>query len=138
MVRKNRYLPLVLLWVGLLWPIQSSLSLSAGAGGIWVYPRQVDLDGLQAGKTTLQEVWLVNVSGRSVEVQAEPTCGCTIPDFSRTVLPMIGAVRFQVQVDTTGISPGVHGRVVRLRFRAGGEEWREDILLRLHVSRSEL
>lgn len=80
----------------------------------------------------------MNVSGRSVEVQAEPTCGCTIPNFSRAVLPMIGVVRFQVRVDTTGISLGVHRRVVRLRYRSGGEEWMEDILLRLHVSRSEL
>lgn len=57
MVRKNRYLPLILLWVGLLWLIQGSLSVGAGTHGIWVYPRQVDIDGLQAGKTALQEVW---------------------------------------------------------------------------------
>lgn len=138
MVKKSRYLPLVLLWVGILWLIQSSLSLSAGAHGVWISPRRADLGGLQAGKAVLQEVWWVNVSGRRVEVQVEPTCGCTVPDFSRATLPRLGVVRFRIQVDTAGMSPGVHGRIVRLRFRADGEEWREDILLRLHVPPSDI
>ncbi|MGQ9880060.1 MAG: hypothetical protein ACUVSV_04245 [Armatimonadota bacterium] len=115
--------------------MQSSLMVGAGAHGVWISPRQADLEGLEAGKTASQDVWLVNLSGRRVEVQVEPTCGCTVPDFSRATLPRLGTVRFQIQVDTVGMPPGIHRRVVRLRFRSGGEEWREDILLRLHVPR---
>ena len=138
MAKRKQYLPLTLLWVGVLWLIQSSLSLCAGAHGVWISPRQVDLESLEAGKTASQEVWLVNLSGQRVKVQVEPSCGCTVPDFSHTTLSRLGAVRFRIQVDTAGMSPGVHGRVVRLRFRSGGEEGREDILLRLHVPRLDI
>lgn len=129
----QRWMALVLMWIGVLWLLQSELASFGGEYGVRVFPQRVDWGSIEAGRRYTQAVTILNLSGRSVEVVVEPSCGCTVADLSRARLLPLGWYRFRVEVDTSGMGSGVHGRVVRLRFMAGDRVWHEDVLFRFSV-----
>lgn len=132
-MRRKRWIPLVLIWLGIIWLVQMGVAQAGGAHGVWVVGKRMDLGVLSASEGARAAVTLVNLSVRVLEVEAMPSCGCTVLEQPRFVLGAFGWRRVPVRVDTAGMGVGVHGKVLRLRFRRGEEEWREDVLLRFTV-----
>lgn len=132
-MRRKRWIPLVLIWLGIIWLVQTGVAQAGGAHGVWVIGKRIDLGVLSAGEEVQTAVSVVNLSVRGLEVEAMPSCGCTVPEEPRFVLGAFGWRRVPVRVDTAGMGAGVYGKVLRLRFRRGEEEWQEDVLLRFTV-----
>ncbi len=132
-MRRKRWLPLMVIWLGVLWLLQSMVSLTADEHGMLVTPQRVDLGSIPAGESRSRVVTMLNMSRGWVDVEVEPSCGCTVADLSRDEMSPWRVRRFTVQINTEGMAPGVYGRVVRLRFRRSDEHWKQEILFRFSV-----
>jgi len=126
----------VLIWLGVTWLVQMSMAQAGGYHGVWVVGKRQDMGVLTSGEVAQTAVRVVNLSVRGLEVEAMPSCGCTVLEESRFVLGAFGWKHVPVRVETAGMEAGVHGKVLRLRFRRGREEWQEDVLLRFTVHKA--
>lgn len=127
---RKRWLPLVVIWVGILWLAQSMISEQHG---VLLLPQKADLGSIPTGTARSVKIALINLSARQLDVNVEPSCGCTVAELSEGVLEPLQLRRFAVQVGTDGMIPGVHKRVVRLRFRRGDAQWTQEIWFRFRV-----
>lgn len=130
---RKRWMPLVLLWLGVIWLLQVGLAQVGDSRGVWIVGKRMDLGVLSPGEVVQTAVTLVNLSVRGLEVEAMPGCGCTVLEELRFVLGAFGWKRVLVRVDTAGLGAGMHGKVLRLRLWRGEEEWQEDVCLRFTV-----
>ncbi|GIV16136.1 MAG: hypothetical protein KatS3mg022_1571 [Armatimonadota bacterium] len=135
-MRRKRWVPLVLIWLGVIWLVQMSMAQAGGHHGVWIIGKRMDLGVLSAGEAAQGVVTVVNLWAGGLEVEAMPSCGCTVLEEARFVLGAFGWKRVPVRVETAGMEAGVHGKVLRLSFRRGREIWQEDVLLRFTVRKS--
>ncbi|MCS7310572.1 MAG: hypothetical protein NZ741_10150 [Armatimonadetes bacterium] len=135
-MQSKRWIPLVLLWLGVLWLLQLGMAQVGNGRGVWIVGRRVELGALPAGGVAGASISVVNLSARGVTVEVTPGCGCTLPEEPQFVLRAFGWKRVPVRVETAGLGAGEHGKVVRLRFQRGGEQWQDEVLLRFTVRES--
>ena len=135
-MRRKRWVPLVLIWLGVIWLAQMGMAQAGGHHGVWIMGKRVDLGVLSAGEVVQTAVTVVNLSVSGLEMETLPSCGCTVAEEPRSALGAFGWKRLPVRVDTAGLGAGVHGKVLRLSFRRGRGSWQEDVLLRFTVRKS--
>ncbi len=126
----------MLIWLGVIWLVQMGVAQSGGGHGVWIIGKRMYLGVLSAGEVAQGAVTVVNLWAGGLGVEALPSCGCTLLEESRFVLGALGWKRVPVRVETAGMEAGVQGKVLRLRFRRGREEWQEDVLLRFTIRQS--
>ncbi|MCL6476664.1 MAG: hypothetical protein K6U75_16660, partial [Firmicutes bacterium] len=134
-MRPRRWIPLVLIWTGVLLLAQGSVSQWSGGTGVLVLGQRRDLGVLAAGQQVQVGVTVLNLSGVPLEIEAMPSCGCTVLSEVRSGIGVLGWKRLGIAVDTSGMGAGSYGRLVRLRLRRGQRVWDEDVLLRFSVAK---
>lgn len=126
----------MLIWLGVIWLVQMGVAQAGSAHGVWIVGKRMELGVLSAGEVAQTAVSVVNLSVRRLEVEAMPSCGCTVLDGPRFALGAFGWRRVPVRVETVGMGAGEYGKVLRLSLRRGEEEWQEDVVLRFTVRKS--
>jgi len=102
---------------------------------VLVLGQRRDLGVLAAGQQVQVGVTVLNLSGVPLEIEAMPSCGCTVLSEVRSGIGVLGWKRLGIAVDTSGMGAGSYGRLVRLRLRRGQRVWDEDVLLRFSVAK---
>ncbi len=100
--RLSRRLPRVLACLGAGWIILVAAAEYALPGDrVWLVGEQYDAGQVSAGVQIRHRVWLINPSLRRLQVQLQPTCGCTAVGLREGTLPPLGIRPVQLQVDTS-------------------------------------
>jgi hypothetical protein len=132
--RPSRRLPVVLACLGTGWMILVALAEYALPGErVWLVGEQYDAGQVRAGTRIRHRVWLMNPSLRRLQVEVQPTCGCTAVGLREGVLPPLGIRQVQLQVDTEGRMPGRQQEAVDIILRTGDASWRERLTVRFTV-----
>lgn len=136
MSRKSSHrLPVVLACLGTGWIILIAVAEYALPGErVWVVGVQYDAGQVRAGTQIRHRVWLINPSLRRLQVEVQPTCGCTAVGLGEGVLPPLGIRRIQLRVDTEGRMPGFQQEAVDVILRTGEASWRERLTVRFTVA----
>lgn len=135
MSRKSSYrLPVVLACLGTGWIILTAVAEYALPGErVWVVGEQFDAGQVRAGTQIRHRVWLINPSLRRLQVEVQPTCGCTAVGLREGVLPPLGIRQVQLRVDTEGRMPGTQREAVDIILRTREASWRERLTVRFTV-----
>lgn len=136
--RLSRRLPAVLACLGAGWIILVALAEYALPGErVWLVGKQYDAGQVSAGTQIRHRAWLINPSLRRLQVEVQPTCGCTAVGLREGVLPALGIRQVQLQVDTEGRMPGTQQEAVDIILRTGDASWRERLTVRFMVVRHQ-
>ncbi|GIV12968.1 MAG: hypothetical protein KatS3mg021_1250 [Fimbriimonadales bacterium] len=115
------------LWIGLIgWA-----SRHFGGERLLLSRGEVDMGVLPPNSRQTARVWVFNLTGRTVEVRAEASCGCTVADLQKSALLPVDGMPIEIAVDTTGRSP----RRLRHYKRSSscGCTWIEDTRFPIHI-----
>ncbi|MCS7208959.1 MAG: DUF1573 domain-containing protein [Fimbriimonadales bacterium] len=97
-----------------------------------------DAGRVMQGTAVEHRVWVFNPTLQGLEVDAIPSCGCTVVDgVQRQLSPLSGFV-LTVRVETAGKSAGQHTETIDLVVRDGHHSWRERFVVRYEVARASL
>ncbi|MGC8785731.1 MAG: hypothetical protein ACP5RN_15280 [Armatimonadota bacterium] len=132
--RPSRRLPVVLACLGTGWIILVALAEYALPGErVWLIGEWYDAGQVRVGTWIRHRVWLMNPSLRRLQVEVQPTCGCTAVGLREGVLPPLGIRQVQLQVDTEGRMPGRQQEAVDIILRTEDASWRERLTVRFTV-----
>jgi hypothetical protein len=118
----NRFGPPTLLMLGSLWVLQSVFA-HAGSHGVIIRNLNYDAGTVKAGSMVMDEVQLINLSPSSVEVDAQPGCGCTMAEVPAKPLASLHREVIKIQVDTESSARGMDQKYVLLNIQQGSRTW---------------
>ncbi len=132
--RLSRRLPRVLACLGAGWiTLVAAAEYALPGDRVWLVGEQYDAGQVSAGVQIRHRVWLINPSLRRLQVQLQPTCGCTAVGLREGTLPPLGIRPVQLQVDTAGRMSGRQQEAVDIILRTGDASWRERLTVRFTV-----
>lgn len=124
--------PVVLLTLRTLWVLQGALALTPGHGVI-MQGLNYNAGTVRVGKVISHDMRVINLSAQPVQVEAEPTCGCTIvaaPNYS--LAPLHSAV-IKAAVDTFGMQSTNQRKSVAISLTSGGRTWQQAALINFRL-----
>ena len=125
-------LPIMLMAVGSLWLLQSALAYTSGHGVI-IRNTVYDAGTLKTGSVINHGVHVLNLSGQTVEVDARPSCGCTVVDTPGQPLAPLHTETIMVQVNTDGMKPGADQKVVVMHLQSGQSVWQLPAIIKFNI-----
>jgi len=128
----NRYGPPTLIMLGSLWLLQSVFA-HTGSHGVIIRNLNYDAGTVKAGSTVPDTIQIINLSSTSVEVDAQPACGCTVLDVPNMALAPMHAQIVQARVNTQGMSLGVQKRPVTIYLRSGNKSWQQTAWIKFRL-----
>ncbi len=102
---------------------------------LWLFGATYEAGKVRAGSTIHHRVWVFNPTLRSLQLDTEPSCGCTVVEGGSRALGRLWGLPLTVAVDTTGKPLGRQVQRVDLivRDQERGVSWRERIEVRFEV-----
>ncbi len=128
----HRLGPPTLIILGVLWVLQSALAHTPGHGVI-IRNLNYDAGTVKAGSTVTDTVRLTNLSSVPVEVDAQPSCGCTVATLPVDVLAPLHSEVINLSVDTDGMGKGVQQKGVFVKMHSGQQAWNQSATIRFVV-----
>jgi hypothetical protein len=107
---------------------------------LWLFGATYEAGQVPAGASFHHRVWVFNPTLRSLELDVQPTCGCTVVEGAQRVLRPLWGFPLTIAVDTTGKPLGRQVQQVDLivRDRVGRVSWRERLAVRFEVVRASV
>ncbi len=124
--------PPTLIILGVLWLLQSALAHTASHGVI-IQNLNYDAGTVKAGSIVTETVRLINLSSIPVEVDAQPSCGCTIATSPVDVLAPLHSEMIGLDIDTDGMRKGIHKKDALLQMHAGATTWQRTSIVKFVV-----
>jgi hypothetical protein len=118
------WLPMTLIVLGSLWLLQAALARTSGHGVI-VQGLNYNAGTVKQGATVSHEIRIINLTSQPVEVDAQPSCGCTVLYTPQADIAPLHSDRVLAQIDTTGMATGIQRKGVFLRFHSGFAIWQK-------------
>jgi hypothetical protein len=134
---RQHLLPVLLLLSGCLAGLYGYLTLQEPTGTLILGGAQ-NLGSVSAGCKVNLRATVFNLHPYPVEVDAEPTCGCTVLDIKPSRLPPFGAAYLQAQIDTAGFPSGHQSKVLLLHFFHEDASWTKAILVHFRIINKQI
>ena len=117
--------PVLLITLGLLWIVQGALAHAKGHGVV-VRDATFDAGVVKPGTVITHSVRVINFSAQPIQVDAQPSCGCTLVDNSSTTIGPLHSATIKAQIDTEGMpSEPQQKKVVVLQMQSGKQAWQQ-------------
>jgi hypothetical protein len=126
------WLPMTLIVLGSLWLLQAALARTSGHGVI-VQGLNYNAGTVKQGATVSHEIRIINLTSQPVEVDAQPSCGCTVLYTPQADIAPLHSDRVMAQIDTNGMGTGTLLKGILLRFRSGGATWKKTAVIRFKL-----
>jgi hypothetical protein len=117
------WLPLTLIILGSLWLLQVALAHTSSHGVI-VRGLNYNAGTVKPGTMVRHAVQIVNLSPEPVEVDAQPSCGCTVIESPQVAIQPLHSGIVTANVDTTGEGKGFQRKGVLLQFHRASGYWK--------------
>jgi hypothetical protein len=127
------WLPMTLIVLGSLWLLQATLARTSGHGVI-VQGLNYNAGTVKQGATVSHEIRIINLTSQPVEVDAQPSCGCTVLYTPQADIAPLHSDRVMAQIDTDGVGTGSQHKGVFLRFHSGKVTWQQVASIRFSLS----
>lgn len=120
----GEWAPGVLLTLGTLWVVQGALAYTPGHG-IIVQGLNYNAGVVKSGTVVSHNLRVINLSALSVQVDAQPGCGCTVADTPTHFLAPLHSEVVKTQIDTTGMKYGLQRKGVFVSLLTGRQAWQQ-------------
>lgn len=120
----HRLGPPTLIILGVLWVLQSALAHTPGHGVI-IHNLNYDAGTVKAGSTVTSVVHVINLSPVPVDVDAQPTCGCTLATLLNAPLPPLHSENVKIEIETDGMERGTQKKITSIHMHSGKETWEQ-------------
>lgn len=118
----HRFGPPVLVTLGVLWLLQGALARTSSHGVI-IRHLSYNAGAVKPGTYIHDTVHLINLSARTISVDALPACGCTVADIPFQPLAPFQSEDISFEVDTTGMAVGQQKKSVLMHLNSGSTDW---------------
>jgi hypothetical protein len=126
------WLPMTLIVLGSLWLLQATLARTSGHG-VLIKGLDYNAGSVKTGTTISQTMSIVNLSTKSVEVDALPSCGCTVVNEPLATVAPFHATTFTARVNTAEMLRGPQRRTVAIWLRSGRRRWTAISTMRFRI-----
>lgn len=128
----HRFGPPMLITLGVLWLLQGALARTSNHGVI-IHNLNFDAGTVKAGTTVTDTVRIINLSSSPVEVDAQPSCGCTVAEVQDKPLVPLHSELVRLDVDTDGLKKGQQQKYVLLKMHSGTKSWEQVASIRFRA-----
>jgi len=116
--------PGVLLTLGTLWVLQGVIAKTSSHGVI-VHGINYNAGMVKSGTVISHDVRVINLSAQSVQVDAQPGCGCTLVKSPTAPIRPLQSQNLETQVNTVGMKLGEQERATMVHLRLGSRTWQQ-------------
>lgn len=100
---------------------------------LFVIPANKDLGRIHGRPDLLTQVYIINLSLNTVDINCVPSCGCsTVSTTQRRLSPLTIGVA-DIKITTKYLKRGRHAKYVLIEFRHNGVEWGRDACVRFLI-----
>jgi hypothetical protein len=124
--------PVLLLTLGILWLIEGA-SAHMRDHNVIIQGNNYNAGMIETGKAVSHEFRLLNLSTLPVEVDTQPSCGCTVVDVPSQIISPLHSGVVKVNINTQGIHPGLQQRAVLVQMVSGQKIWQQKAIIRFRV-----
>jgi len=130
----HRYGPPTLIILGSLWLLQSVFA-HTGSHGVIIRNLNYDAGTVKAGSIVTDNVRLINLSSQTVEVYAQPGCGCTVADVPEKPLAPFRSEVVKLEVDTDGMDRKSQEKGVLLKMVSKENAWQQVATMNFSINK---